>query len=418
MLDVLRQRNFLCLWLAWLVSSLGDMVLFIALPFYVYQITGSTAATGATLIVETVPRVLMGSVAGVFVDRWDRRTTMIAADLGRAVILLPLIAVRSADTLWVVYVVGFLESVVAQFFRPARSALLPRLVRKDQLTTANALNAQADATNSLIGPAIGGAIFGLFGLAGVVLVDSFSFVVSAALIALIGAAPVSTDERGPDTSPSPLGRWAAVAQEWRDGLTIVKGSSLILAVFFVTGVVVLADGVANALFVPLVKEVLRVSPLEFGWMVSATGAGRILGLFLIGKVGKAIMPRGLMALGSICAGLLYLALTSLHAYWLVLGLLVLLTVPIPGINVGIDTLLQSTVADRYRGRVFGALGTTLGVVTLLGMVFSTGFGGTIGVATTINLSAGLYLLAGGVALALLGRASASRSTTVPDAVVG
>jgi hypothetical protein len=125
-----------------------------------------------------------------------------------------------------------------------------------------------------------------------------------------------------------------------------------------------------------------------------------------------------MALGSICAGLLYLTLTSLHAYWLVLGLLVLLTAPIPGINVGIDTLLQSTVADRYRGRVFGALGTTLGVVTLLGMIFSTGFGGTIGVATTINLSAGLYLLAGGVALAVLGRASASRPTTVPDAVVG
>src|SRR5262245_33617015 len=327
-LDVMRQRNFLFLWIAWLVSSLGDVVLFIALPFYVYQLTGSTVATGATLIVETVPRVLIGSVAGVFVDRWDRRATMIAADLGRAVLLLPLIAVHSADTLWIVYVVGFLGAVVAQFFRPARSALLPRLVARDQLTTANALNAQADATNSLIGPAIGGALFGLFGLGGVVLVDSASFLASAALIALIAVGRI-VPENVPSDGASAAGRRAAVWREWRDGLALVKGSSLILAVFFVTGVVVLADGVANALFVPLVKEVLKVGPLQFGWMVSATGAGRILGLLLIGKAGKLVAPGSLMAVGSVAAGLLYLAVTTIQAYWLVLALLVILTVPIP-----------------------------------------------------------------------------------------
>src|SRR5438094_848558 len=88
MLVVLQQRNFALLWAGSVISLLGDWLLLIVLPLFVYQRTGSALATGAMFIVETLPSLCLGSIAGVFVDRWDRRQTMIITDLSRALMLL------------------------------------------------------------------------------------------------------------------------------------------------------------------------------------------------------------------------------------------------------------------------------------------------------------------------------------------
>ena len=128
MLKLLRQRNFSLLWIGQIISIIGDWVLFIALPFYTYSLTGSVLATGAMFIVSTLPRLLLGSVAGVFVDRWDRKRTMIMADLLRVLLIAMLLLVRSRDWLWLIYVSAFLESVVSQFFNPAKTAIIPLLV--------------------------------------------------------------------------------------------------------------------------------------------------------------------------------------------------------------------------------------------------------------------------------------------------
>src|ERR1017187_7584030 len=109
---MLRQRNFRLLFLGGLVSSLGDWFLFIALPFYVYTLTGSALATGGTFIAESLPSILFGSVAGVLVDRGDRRRTMIASDVLRAILLLGLLTVRSPETVWVVFAVSFAQSTI------------------------------------------------------------------------------------------------------------------------------------------------------------------------------------------------------------------------------------------------------------------------------------------------------------------
>lgn len=95
MLAVLRQRNFALLWGASLISEIGTLMLYIALPFYVYAHTGSTLATGAMFVVQSLPAVALGSLVGVFVDRWDRRRTMMVADLARAVLILLLLTVRA-----------------------------------------------------------------------------------------------------------------------------------------------------------------------------------------------------------------------------------------------------------------------------------------------------------------------------------
>src|SRR5215210_3033764 len=99
MLAVLRQRSFFLLWSGGVLSVIGDFFLFVALPFFVYERTGSALATGAMFIAQTLPRLIFGSVAGVFVDRWDRKKTMVIADLSRALIVLPLLLVAAGATL-------------------------------------------------------------------------------------------------------------------------------------------------------------------------------------------------------------------------------------------------------------------------------------------------------------------------------
>jgi MFS family permease len=119
-------------------------VLSVALPFYVYSETGSTLATAAMVIATIVPSMLFSSVAGVFVDRWNRKQVTVISNFLLALVLLPLLVVSVTGWLWVVYLVAFLETTLSTFFRSAENALLPRVVEKDRLVPANSLNALND----------------------------------------------------------------------------------------------------------------------------------------------------------------------------------------------------------------------------------------------------------------------------------
>src|SRR6476620_2791013 len=224
MLAVLRQRNFALLWAGGLISMLGDWLLFIALPFYIYDLTGSALATGAMFIAETLPILLFGSIGGVFADRWDRKKTMIVADLLRAALLLLLLAVRSPEWLWAIYLVGFVQSSVGQFFNPAKGALIPQLVDESLLMPANSLNSLGVEITRLIGAPLGGALMTMMGLASVVVLDCVSFVISALLIGLI--ATPRAGQPAPAATPD-AGVAVLLGGVWRDllaGLRLVRGT--------------------------------------------------------------------------------------------------------------------------------------------------------------------------------------------------
>jgi len=178
MIAALRHRHFALLWVGQLISVIGDLVLLTALPFYVHQRTGSTLAIGAMFLAQLIPGVVFGSLAGVFFDRWDRKRTTVIADLARAALLLLLLTVQSREWLWVIELVAFLEAVIAQFFGPAKSALLPRLVDDQHLMAANTLNGFSHAVTYLVGPAVGGALLAWLGLPSVVLLDAATFLLS------------------------------------------------------------------------------------------------------------------------------------------------------------------------------------------------------------------------------------------------
>src|SRR5436190_2860863 len=213
MLNLLRQRNFGLLWFGGLISYTGTWITIVALPIYIYTLTGSYLATGAMWMSFMLPSVVFGSVAGVYVDRWDRRLTMVVSNLLTVPLMLVLLVVKSPDQVWIVYVATLLKSTVGTFMSPAEDALLPKLVGEEHLTTANALNTLNNNLARLVGPAIGGAVFAAFGFAACVTLDAASFAIAAILIALLRA-PRSV-LRAEVVEPVEEGSKPHVWREWR-----------------------------------------------------------------------------------------------------------------------------------------------------------------------------------------------------------
>jgi MFS family permease len=394
---VLRQRNFLLLWVAGLISMMGDWVLYIVLPIYVYTLTRSPIATSLAFVAELIPALLLGSVAGVYVDRWPRKRIMVVSNLVLAMTLLPLIAVRSADLVWIVYVVGFVQSTVAQFFTPAEQAVLPTLVSEELLVSANSLSSLNSNVARLAGPALGGLIAATGGLVGVTLVDAATFAIAAGLVALVVVPP----QPALSDTKEPVPVWI----EWIVGLRVVSRSAPLLALLSVFSLSSVGEGVFGTMFVIWVKQVIHGTALQFGWFMSAQAVGGIVGGLLIGAIGSRVVPTRLAWAGAIGFALLDMALFSypviLPGVWL--GLVLIALVGIPGAACGASfmTLLQVAAPEAFRGRVFGALGTTQAVAALIGTLTAGVLGGIVGPIAMLNLfQGGSYLVAGLVLLAL------------------
>jgi MFS family permease len=397
---MLRRRNFALVWWAGLVSMLGDRALLTALPYYVYEQTSSTLATAAMFTTYYLPMVLLGSVAGVFVDHWDRRRIMVSANLIQTVVILLLLLVRFREWAWLVYAVSFVEISVATFFQPAESALLPSLVDEGDLVSANALTSVNANIARLAGPAVGGVLMGVFGLGSIVLFDSASFLIAAALTSMLSL-PGARIRGTVDSAAIMASAWARLWRDWRDGLRLVMQSGRILWLFVVASTTSFGGAMFDPLIAPWVRAVLHAGAATLGWLLSAGALGGLLGGIILTRFGRDRSPTHLNAFGNMLAGSLLLLTYNLAALPMVLILSVLAGVPLVGSGAGLQTLLQTGVPDRYRGRVFGALNTTIALVGLAGLWLAGTLGQTVGIVPMLSAAAGITIVAGILALAVL-----------------
>jgi Na+/melibiose symporter-like transporter len=182
----LRIRDFRLLWTGQLLSGLGSWLLVVAVPYKVFELTGSALATGFTFIAESLPALVIGPVAGVAADHWDRRRIMLAVNLGQAGCILPVAFVHRPGQVTIIYAALMAESVLGQLYEPAAQALVPSLVgRNEELTSANALISVSSAMTRLAGASLGGVILAALGLTSVVLIDIGTYLASAACLALL-----------------------------------------------------------------------------------------------------------------------------------------------------------------------------------------------------------------------------------------
>ncbi len=406
MIAVLKQRNFSLLWLGGLVSMIGNWVLLAAMPFHIYALTGSALATGGLLMAYVAPGIVVGSIAGVYVDRWDRKRTMLITTILQGAMVATLLFVQSADWLWLIYLVAIVESTLERFFRPAENALLPKLVGEDQLLSANSLNALNDNLARLGGPALGGLLLGLVGFYSVVVVDVATYVVAAFLILLVQL-PESARraEVVPTESADVGGAFRSLWTEWKAGLAIVGHSRLLIALFVVLGLMLFGDAILSAVLVVFVQEDMGLTAVEFGWMMTARGIGGIIGGLLAAQLGAKLMPGRLLAVGLTATGVALVVAVFFPTLTVVLPLLIFVGIMGLIAMISAQTMMQKGTEDAYLGRVFGLFGAVSALVMFIGAGIGGALADTLGSLTLMYGAAILTIASGLLAFILLGRSA-------------
>jgi predicted MFS family arabinose efflux permease len=395
------QRDLRLVLSAGLVSMSGDWILLVGLLYRVYAMTGSTVAAALTMLSAALPPVLLGPVAGVFADRWDRKRTMIVADLLMAAGLLPLLAVHDSRQVWIVFVVLLGEGAVEQFFNPAQQAMVPRLVPDDQLLAANALNGQVRDMSRLAGSALGGVIAAFGGLAAVTLADAASFVASAALLAFVRASGRVARASGTadEARREPLReRLATMERELRGGLRLSARQPFLRALMIFGLVTSVGEGIFGTLITPFLKHILHASSQEFGLVRAAQAVGGIAGGLLAVSLSQRVAATQLFCWGAVAFGAVDLAIVlyplGYVAIWPAFALMIIVGFPGALMLAGLMTLFQRHTKDAYRGRVFGALSAVEGVAILAGTLAGGYLSRPLGIVPVFAIQGSGYVLAG------------------------
>ena len=388
-----RHRDFALLWWGGLVSVAGDWMLMAVLPYVVYAVTGSTIATAGMTVAELLPGILLGSWAGVWVDRWDRRRVLVVANLAQAATVCGLLLlVREESALPVLYVVAAGQSAISAFALPAENSLLPTLVAEQDLVSANALNVLNNRIGRLSGLPAGAALYAAGGLGFVVVADALTFLVVAALVAGVRTR----------RTPSPVGEEPeAFLSQWRDGLRLVVRDRSIGVLFVVFGLMTFSGTMLDPLFAPWVRDVLGGGATTYAALTAVHAVAGICGALLVGAVGARVPARLLAGAGSLVAGVLLLVRFNVPVLVVAYALSFAGGLTAVGSSVGVETLAQTRVPEHYRGRVFGTLQATIWLLSLLGAAVGGVAAEAVGLVPVLDLAAVLVALSGAVVLLAL-----------------
>ena len=307
-----RDARFSGFWLAGTISVFGDRLHQIALGVMVLAVTGSAMQTGLVFLAATLPNLLLGPIAGTFVDRWDQKRVMIVSDLVRAglVLLLPFVI---EINVWLVYPLVFVVTTVSLFFRPAKTAILPRIVSREDLTPANGAVWTGETLADIAGYPLAGLFVGLLGtnIALAFWVDSLTYVFSAVLLAGLVIPPAA---RTVGTKVS--GAVAAFIEELREGWQFLRGDVVLFQNTLVSILAQLSVGATLALMVVYAERTLSGEiipyPQSYAVIEAAIGAGNLAGGFVVGAIGARLRKGWLVITGFAVMGLatIVLGLTS------------------------------------------------------------------------------------------------------------
>src|SRR5437879_5787271 len=204
--ELLRgNRSFRLLWLGQVVSQMGDWFDTIAVYTIALKLTGSSRSVALIMVARFLPSVVMGPLSGVVADRFSRRSIMISADLMRAVVVLGFLFIRRPDQMWLVYVLTVMQLAFSAFFEPAKTAAIPSIVSDRELVSANAIASVTWSAMLTLGAAIGGLVTGWFGTDAAFVLDSFTFIGSALLVASVRFPPRPVREKSKITVAKALG---------------------------------------------------------------------------------------------------------------------------------------------------------------------------------------------------------------------
>jgi MFS family permease len=343
---LLRQNTeFRNLWYGQVVSELGDWLNSIAIYALILKLSDSGMAMAGAMMAKLLPIVLISPIAGVVVDRVSRKNVMIISDLLRCVVVLGFLLVENQGALWLVYTLVVVEISLSGFFEPARSAIIPSLVQKKDLVTANALSGSTWSVMLAFGAALGGVVVHLFGIRTAFILDASTFIVSAWFISRVP----NQEKLKKKSSPNQSGY-----QEFADSMRYLWSEPMVLVLSLLKAGLAVAGGIMTLIPLMASKVLSGSLSLGIGILYSARGLGAALGPILV----KRIFGESARVLQWAIAGAFFLkALSYLFiAHSSNLGTLslgvALATLFGSIIWVFSSALIHLSVPDSYLGRVF------------------------------------------------------------------
>jgi predicted MFS family arabinose efflux permease len=360
-IDLLRRnRSFRQLWLGQVVSQMGDWFDTIALYTIILRLTGSGRDVGLLLVARFVPSFFFGPISGVIADRFSRQRIMIVSDILRAFVVLGFLFVRRPDQLWIIYVLTVFQLGLSTFFEPAKTAAIPSIVEDRELVAANAISSVTWSAMLTFGAAIGGFITSLFGTDVAFVADAATYLLSAALIASIRVPKRKKRERQKVSLSRLLG-----ISETIEGIRYVKDRPRVLAVLLVKPAWGLGGGILTllAVFGEKIFPVGKNAAGGIGVLFAARGIGTAVGPIVARRIAGEVDRRMQASIGIafLIGGVFYILFGSATSF--IFALVVLGIAHCGGSILWVfsTVILQRSVVDNFRGRVFAA---ELALVTL------------------------------------------------------
>lgn len=391
--ELLRIRDYRYLWTAQVLSDFGDSLTALTLLILIQRLTGSTVAIAGLMVAIALPTLIFGTLAGVYVDRIDRRRAMLFSDLLRGLVVLCFIFARSPDLVPLIYAIAFVQAAIGTVFNPARAAFLPSVVGTERLLAANSVSQTSRILFNLVGTGAAGILAAVGDdLAPAFIVDSATFIASFLLISRI------TSPGAPRGEPEGAKVWS----QMRDGFRVMVSSRPLRAVLISLSVTMLGLGAVNVLFVPFVVEDLQVSEAFLGAIEASQVVGLVVSGTVVAVLATRLRPSNLVSLGLVGVGISVGLVSGAEAVWQVMVLLVFVGLSVGPVQAGANTLSQTLIDDSMRGRVGGALNTLISAANVASMGLAGVAAAAIGTRNVFLASGGLVMLSGILAFWLFG----------------
>ncbi len=382
-LSVLRVPDFMIFTVSQAVSLFGDKLDYMALLAMVAFLSArfgwaSARAISFLTVIVALPVVLFGPLAGILVDRWDRRKVMLVADSARTVLVLfvPLVALRT-DSLALVYLVAFTVFLFGLFFNTARLAIIPNLVGPDRLLAANSLMSLVGRVATFFGMLLGGLIVDWRGWLGLGIrpvwtagfyIDALSYLVSVAAILVIyrrlalarpPARPLATAEGARSFAQTAAGRVRQLLAELREAARLVAREPSVLFVYCSVLVLVVVGAAMFVLYVPIVQNDRTIAGLGLGTrgvgFVAAIGSiGLVVSSMSYGLLGHRVRKHRVMLCAFLVLGLVAGGLALARSFAVVAPLVFVAGLALSPIFIGMDTMIHESAPEQARGRVFAS----------------------------------------------------------------
>ena len=363
---IIKNKNFVFLWIGHFISHSGDSIYAIALPWMILEMTGSKTLTGLVSMSAYLPALIFGLYAGVIVDYYNRKRVMIVSDILRALLVavIPLSIIYGFVTPLLIGFITFLLASFATFFYPARDSLIPSITTAAELPIANSAIAISGQMSHLMGPlfvAIGMAIFGLTHL---FTANSISFIFSIIMISMI-VTPIQKITSYKESSQ---------IQSLLNGIKYVKlnkGISTLLILTVANNIFIMGPAIIGLQV--FVKEILNENLVVLALLEGAMASGMIIGSVIFLAAIKRFCPANILLFGLVLDGCTFSIMYFVQSNYEAILVLFIHGIGIPLITIARTTLIQMTVPENLRGRLFSmiymsVMGTTAISIGLTGVI--------------------------------------------------